>query len=132
MSNLHTESAEDEDEEQDNEPENEKNKDMPKTNPTSDVAKRTIAPLIGNTGVLSPEDLEALKRENQWNTSKPLSVQVVARPRKSLVLQQCQVANLQANLVMNCSSKSKKRPSTLICSNFWKTTPLSALGSNIS
>ncbi|XP_050920186.1 uncharacterized protein LOC127137807 [Lathyrus oleraceus] len=62
MSNIHTESAEDENEEQDNELENEKNKYMPKTNPTSDAAKRTIAPSTGNTAAHSPEELDALKK----------------------------------------------------------------------
>lgn len=125
-------SVEDEDEDQDNVPEDEKNKDVPKTKPTSDTAKRTMETSTGNTTALSSEELKALKKRKPMEYLKAIISARGSSTEKFLVLQQCQGANLLANLVMNFFSRLKKRPSTLICSNFWKATPLPSLGSKIS
>ncbi|XP_050909675.1 uncharacterized protein LOC127123507 [Lathyrus oleraceus] len=62
MSSLHMNPTEDENGEQDSEQENEQTDDMPKTNPTSDATKKTIAPSTRTIVALSPEELEALKQ----------------------------------------------------------------------
>lgn len=132
MSNLHTEPAEDEDEEQDNELENEQNKDMPNTNQTFDVAKRTIAPSTGTMVALSPEELEVLKKR------KPMEhLKTIINARSSLAEKSPSTSTVSGGQSTSKSGdelllKIKKKPSTLICSNSWRKTLLLALGSKIS
>ncbi|XP_050915180.1 uncharacterized protein LOC127130156 [Lathyrus oleraceus] len=103
-------SAEDEDEDQENVPQDEQNKNVPKTKATSDVSIRTMATSTRNIGALSLEELEALKMRKPLEYLKVIMSERVVRLTKAPILQQRQVANLPANMVMNYFSRLNKRP----------------------